>query len=148
MTGLTGWIIVGVVAVGFVLWMASRMASQNSYSEVPQDTLLKYLEEDRDMCILDVRSPQEYAQGHVPRAIHMDYQKISTHIEDLEPHRRKDLIVYCGHGMRAQMAMTVLQRAGFTRVYHLEGDMVEWKRAGLSLEGQSQPEEQSQPTDD
>ncbi|NQV36368.1 MAG: rhodanese-like domain-containing protein [Phycisphaeraceae bacterium] len=147
MTGVVGWIIVGVVAVGIVLWMVSRMASQDSHSEVSQDTLLKYLEEDRDMCILDVRSQREYEQGHVSKSIHMDYQKISTHTEDLEPHRRKDIIVYCEHGMRARMAITVLQRVGFTRVYHLEGDMVEWKRAGLSLEGQSQPEEQSQPTD-
>ncbi len=147
MTGLAGWIIMGVVAVGIVIWMVLRRASQDSYSEVPQDTLLKYLEEDRDMCILDVRSLREYEQGHLPRAIHMDYQKISTHTEDLEPHRRKDIIVYCEHGMRARMAITVLQRVGFTRVYHLEGDMVEWKRTGLSLEGQSQPEEQSQPTD-
>jgi phage shock protein E len=136
---MAGWIIVGVVTVGFVIWMALRMASQDGYSEVPQDTLLKYLEEDRDMCIMDVRSLREYEQGHVPKAIHMDYQKISTHTEDLEPYRRKDIIVYCEHGMRSRMALTVLQRAGFTRVYHLEGDMVEWKRAGLSLEEQSQP---------
>jgi phage shock protein E len=136
---MAGWIIVGVVAVGFVIWMALRMASQDGYSEVPQDTLLKYLEEDRDMCIMDVRSLREYEQGHVPKAIHMDYQKISTHTEDLEPYKRKDIIVYCEHGMRSRMALTVLQRAGFTRVYHLEGDMVEWKRAGQSLEEQSQP---------
>jgi len=134
MTGLAGWIIVGAVAVGIVIWIASRMGSQEGYSEVSQDTLLKYLEEDRDMCIMDVRSLREYEQGHVPKAIHMDYQKISTHVEELEPHRRKDLIVYCEHGMRARMAITALQRLGFTRVYHLEGDMVEWKRTGLTLE--------------
>ena len=134
MAGMVGWIIVGLVAVGIVIWMGLRMASQETYSEVSQDTLLKYLEEDRDMCILDVRSHREYEQGHVPKAIHMDYQKISTHVEELEPHRRKDLIVYCEHGMRAQMAITVLQRIGFTRVYHLEGDMVEWKRESLALE--------------
>jgi phage shock protein E len=128
------WIVVGVVALGMVLWMISRMVSKNGFSELPQETLLKYLEDDRDMCILDVRSQREYEQGHVPKAIHMDYQKISTHADALEPHKRKDLIVYCEHGMRARMAITVLQRAGFTRIYHLQGDMVEWKRAGLALE--------------
>ncbi len=129
-----GWIVLGVVAVGIVLWVASKMVSQDGCLEVSQDTLLKYLEEDRDMCILDVRSQREYEDGHVAKAIHMDYQKISTHTEDLDPYRRKDLIVYCEHGMRARMAITVLLRAGFSRVYHLEGDMVEWKRAGQSLE--------------
>ena len=128
------WIVVGVVALGFVLWMVSRMASKDGLSELTQETLLKYLEDDRDMCILDVRSQREYEQGHVPKAVHMDYQKISTHIDELESHKRKDLIVYCEHGMRARMAITGLQRAGFTRVYHLQGDMVEWKRAGLNLE--------------
>jgi phage shock protein E len=86
---------------------------------------------------MDVRSLREYEQGHVAKAMHMDYQKISTHLEELEPHRRKDIIVYCEHGMRAQMAITVLRRVGFTRVYHLEGDMVEWKREGLALEAKS-----------
>ncbi len=129
-----GWIVLGVVAVGIVLWMASKLTSKDSFSEVSQDTLLRYLEEDRDMCILDVRSQREFEDGHVAKAIHMDYQKISTHTEDLDPYRRKDLIVYCEHGMRARMAISVLLRAGFSRVYHLEGDMVEWKRAGLSLE--------------
>ena len=134
MTGLAGWIILGVVAVGIVIWMVARRASQETFAEVSQDTLLKYLEDDRDMCIMDVRSQPEYEKGHVPKAMHMDYQKISTHLEELEPHRRKDIIVYCEHGMRAQMAIAVLRRVGFTRVYHLEGDMVEWKREGLALE--------------
>jgi len=128
------WIVLGVVALGIVLWMVLRMASKDSYSELTQETLLKYLEDDRDMCILDVRSQREYEQGHVPKAIHMDYQKISTHADELESHKRKDLIVYCEHGMRARMAITVLQRVGFTRIYHLQGDMVEWKRADLTLE--------------
>jgi len=129
-----GWIALGVVALGIVLWIVAKMASQDSRLEVSQDTLLKYLEEDRDMCILDVRSRREYEEGHVAKAIHMDYQKISTHTEYLDPYRRKDLIVYCEHGMRSRMAITVLQRVGFSRVYHLEGDLVAWKRAGLSLE--------------
>ena len=131
---MTEWIVAGAVAVVIVLWLAMRMMSSKSCAEVSQETVLKYLEEDRDMCILDVRSQREYEQGHVPKAIHMDYQTISTHVEELEPHRRKDLIVYCAHGMRARMAIGVLQRAGFTRIYHLEGDMVEWNRAGLALE--------------
>ena len=134
MTGMTGWIVLGVVAIGIVIWIAAKRMSGDRFSEVSQDMLLKYLEEDRDMCILDVRSQREYEQGHVPKAIHMDYQTISTHVEELEPHRRKDLIVYCEHGMRSRMAITVLQRVGFARVYHLEGDMVEWKRASLGLE--------------
>lgn len=128
-----GWIVLGVAVAGIVIWMVSKMTSKESGLEVSQETLLKYIEEDRDMCIMDVRSQREYDQGHVPHAIHMDYQKISTHVEELEPHRRKDIIVYCEHGMRARMAITVLLRAGFTRVYHLEGDMVEWKRKGKTV---------------
>lgn len=128
------WIIVGVAAVGCVLWIISRMASQDHHSEVTQETLAKYLEEDRDMGILDVRGKGEYEQGHIPKAINLDYRKVSTHVEELEPYRRKDLIVYCEHGMRARMAISALQRAGFTRVYHLKGDLVEWKRADRVLE--------------
>ena len=44
------WIVVGVVALGMVLWMILRMVSKDSFSELPQETLLKYLEDDRDMC--------------------------------------------------------------------------------------------------
>jgi rhodanese-related sulfurtransferase len=130
---MTEWIVGGAVIVVIVLWMISRVMSGEGFSELSQETLLKYIEEDRDMCILDVRSQREYDQGHIPKAIHMDYQAISTHLEDLEPYRRKDVIVYCEHGMRAQMALGVLQRSSFSRLYHLKGDMVEWKRSGRGL---------------
>jgi hydroxyacylglutathione hydrolase len=88
--------------------------------------------------ILDVRTPAEYAAGHVRGAVNIPFNEVGRRATELDSLRERPLIVYCGHGPRAWMAGVVLRRHGFRHIRFLSGHMAGWRRAGLPEEtGQS-----------
>lgn len=83
--------------------------------------------------ILDVRSPAEYAEAHIPGAINLPYQEISHRLPELADHKTRKVVVYCEAGVRAKIAELALQQAGFQRVIQLEGDMERWRQEDLPM---------------
>ena len=81
--------------------------------------------------ILDVRSAAEYRSGHIPGAVHMPFWLLPFRVRSLELQRDEPLVVYCGHGPRAHLARTALEREGFQQVMLLTGHMQAWRKAGL-----------------
>ena len=81
--------------------------------------------------ILDVRSAAEYRRGHIPGAVHMPFWLLPFRVDTLPLSRDAELVVYCGHGPRAQMARLVLERAGYERLMLLTGHMKAWRDARL-----------------
>jgi len=84
--------------------------------------------------VLDVRSTLEYAQGHVPGAIHVPFWQVTSEDRVLPGLRARPVVVYCGHGPRAYMAGAMLRRRGFANVTYLQGHMKTWKAMDLPLE--------------
>ena len=64
----------------------------------------------------------------------MPHENINSYLSELEQHKNKPIIIYCRSGRRAKLAMKVLQEHDFTDVMHLEGDILGWNEAGLTLE--------------
>ena len=95
--------------------------------------VLELLDHPDAPAILDVRSAKEFDEGHIPGAILVPYDELPRRIAELEPYRERGLVVYCRTGRRAGIAEDALARAGFERVWDLEGHMVEWRRQGLPL---------------
>lgn len=87
-----------------------------------------------DWMLIDVRSPEEFAEGHIPGAVNMPYDAIDDYINELEGNKEKTIIVYCRSGRRAKLAMKVLEALEFSEVMHLEGDMLGWSAAGLPVD--------------
>ena len=83
--------------------------------------------------ILDVRSPGEFAAGHVPGAVNVPFTSVLAG-SDGPRAQGFDTIVYCGHGPRAWLAAAALRRHGHARVTYLRGHMAAWRRAGLREE--------------
>jgi hydroxyacylglutathione hydrolase len=95
------------------------------------DELLEAMTARAAPVMLDVRSPEEFAQGHLPGAINIPFQRVSSGISELPADRAELLVVYCGHGPRAWIAGRALRRLGFTDIRYLKGHMAGWRRAGL-----------------
>ena len=102
---------------------------------IEQSALLARIEQrDEGLVILDVRTPEEFAAGHVPGAVNIPYTHLPARISALPSAADKDIVVYCATGVRAERAATRLRENGFTRLLHLEGDMKKWEALGLPLE--------------
>lgn len=66
---------------------------------------------------IDVRSPQEYATGHLDGAINIPYDQILQRIESVEGiGKSSELLLYCQSGARSAIACSLLAQQGFTRV--------------------------------
>ena len=85
------------------------------------------------LLFVDVRTPEEYASGHVPGAVNIPKDQLPSRLSELESARDR-VVVYCERGPRAQAAAATLTQAGFTGVRHLTGDMAGWRAAGLPIE--------------
>ena len=81
---------------------------------------------DRSLVVLDVRTPEEFAAGHVPGAINIPHTELAARVAELEGARDSDIVIYCRTGKRAAEALDVLEKSGFKRLLHLEGDYTRW----------------------
>jgi rhodanese-related sulfurtransferase len=84
--------------------------------------------------LLDVRTPAEFAAGHVPGARNVPHTELAARIAEIAPRKADAVVVYCESGRRAAIAADVLVENGFTSVRHLEGDMAGWRDADLPIE--------------
>jgi phage shock protein E len=74
--------------------------------------------------LLDVRSPEEFAGGHLPGAVNIPVQELERRLAEVGP-TDGDLIVYCRSGHRSSRATDLLRQHGFTKVHNL-GPMTAW----------------------
>jgi rhodanese-related sulfurtransferase len=81
---------------------------------------------DPSLLLLDVRTPEEYAGGHLPGAVNIPHTELAARVAELDGARERDIVVYCRTGSRTAQALEVLGKAGFKRLFHLEGDYVRW----------------------
>ena len=130
-------IALGILVAAFVVVQAYR--SRLRAADVSQAQLLEWMEQKPDLCLLDVRTTDEYNSGHIPGAINIGHKEISGRLDELRPYKDKDIVVHCERGVRARIAQDILTKAGFSHVYHLAGDMAAWRNAGRPAEAATPP---------
>jgi phage shock protein E len=81
---------------------------------------------DQALYVLDVRTPEEYAAGHLPGAVNIPHDQLAARLGELSGARERDIVVYCRTGRRSTEALGVLDDAGFKRLFHLKGDYTRW----------------------
>lgn len=69
--------------------------------------------------IIDVRSPQEFEEGHLRNAICIPDYEIMQKIEEVVPDKEQTIIVYCSSGYRSKKIQKKLENRGYTKVYNL-----------------------------
>jgi phage shock protein E len=74
--------------------------------------------------LLDVRSPEEYARGHLPGALNVPVQELDRRVAEVGRADR-ELVVYCRSGHRSARATEILRQHGFSKVHNL-GPMSAW----------------------
>jgi molybdopterin/thiamine biosynthesis adenylyltransferase/rhodanese-related sulfurtransferase len=80
---------------------------------------------------VDVRERDEWAEGHIPGALHVPRAYLESRIEAAVPDRERPIVVYCAAGNRSAFATQTLEQMGYIDVRNLSGGYVDWKRNGL-----------------
>jgi len=89
------------------------------------------MESGEKFLLVDVREDNEWADGHLPGAVHMGRGIIERDIEAKMPDTSTKIILYCGGGFRSALVADNLQRMGYTNVESMDGGWRGWMEAGL-----------------
>lgn len=84
--------------------------------------------------VLDVRTEDEFKEGHIKGAANVDLlsQDFVKKLETVD--KSKPVLVHCQAGGRSTRSLPKLEQAGFTEIYHLDGGMADWVKAGKPVE--------------
>lgn len=93
----------------------------------PQYTLVKHLIEDKSAIILDVRTEQEYNEGHIRNSINIPLDKLNDSVFSLQ--KKEAIVIVCRSGKRSKEAKTFLTHQGFINVY----DGGKWENLNILL---------------
>src|SRR5712692_897537 len=85
------------------------------------------------LTFVDVREDNEWARGHLPRAVHLGKGVIERDIEQRVPDTNAKLILYCGGGFRSALVAENLQKMGYNNVESMDGGWRGWLDAGLPI---------------
>lgn len=81
---------------------------------------IKQTSSDTSTLIVDLRSPRDYAAGHLPSAINLPFESWQEHPESLQSFHKRTLMLYCEYGNISLMASRILSEAGY-RIINLYG---------------------------
>lgn len=87
--------------------------------DIKKEELDQYLKQ--DAILIDVRSPQEYREGHLNNAISIPFYQVRRNIERQIPNKNQLIILYCSTGHRGEEVQYTMQRMGYTNVYNVYG---------------------------
>jgi phage shock protein E len=113
-----GWLVIGLLPVIALADYKAQLSQEQALAQIKAGKIV----------VIDVRTPEEYAAGHVPSAINIPHTTIEQHLANFPASKDQAILLYCRSGHRSGIAEQALTAAGFTNLYHLEGDMIEWTK--------------------
>ncbi|MGA9046976.1 rhodanese-like domain-containing protein [Sulfuricurvum sp.] len=108
---------------GWILADFESISPQQAYS---------LLQHDKNITLLDVRTPEEFAEGHIEGAILIPVQVLTENLSKLQRAKGGKIIVYCHSGNRSVAASRILVQNGFIP-FNVKGGISGWKSEGLSV---------------
>ena len=92
-----------------------------TYTQISQDEAMQMMQDESDYLIVDVRRPDEFAEGHIAGAINVPNEEISDEMPELLPDKDQLILIYCRSGNRSKEASQKLADIGYTKVYEFGG---------------------------
>ena len=110
-----------VLSLMFLSSCGDPGSSSSGYRQISMDEAVKMMRGEKDYIILDVRRPDEFAEGHIPGAINVPNEEIGTaEIAEL-PDKSQLILVYCRSGRRSKEASEKLVKLGYTNIVEFGG---------------------------
>ncbi len=98
-----------------------------SYREVSASMAAELIKNEKPV-ILDVRTSNEYKQGHLHQSILIPVQVLQSRYKELEMYKDREILIYCATGNRSTVAAKILIDLGFKRIVNMRGGIYNWSR--------------------
>jgi rhodanese-related sulfurtransferase len=92
----------------------------------------KLMDRNRNVFLLDVRTPQERSQGYIAGSVLIPIDQVEKRISEIP--RKKPVVVYCAVGSRSRAVAQALSAKGYPEVYNMRDGIAGWYRSGLPVQ--------------
>ncbi len=134
LVGLMGIsLLVGVLALTILSCRGTKQNQVIPLSAPQAQSLLRDNRGNHNFIILDIRTPAEYAQGHIQGATLLDYYRSDFKERLNRLDRSKVYFIYCRSGNRSGRTMKLVADLEFEKIYHLKNGIVDWYQNKLPL---------------
>lgn len=120
-----------VLTLPVTAWAAKSPVTNVTVGKAQQ--LIKTHAGKADFVILDVRTPGEFAEGHIDGAVNLDVQSPDFEKKVRALNRTRTYLVYCRTGNRSRRATIAMEDLGFRSIFHMTEGIVKWKQQNLPL---------------
>lgn len=103
-----------------------KTANETTYEQITTEQAKNIMDSETDYIILDVRTEEEFADGHIENATLIPYDEIADRAETELPDKDQLILVYCRSGNRSKKASQTLADLGYTNVKEF-GGIIDWK---------------------
>ena len=100
---------------------AAQVQKEQSYRQINMDEVIAMMEAENDYIILDVRTPEEFSEKHIPGAINVANETIGSEKIPELPDKDQLILVYCRSGNRSKQAAEKLVALGYTNIVEFGG---------------------------
>jgi rhodanese-related sulfurtransferase len=114
--------------------MAAFMVACNTSSNVLDVAQFEQKLSTTDVVLIDVRTPQEFNEGHIAGAVNMDFYGDNFEAQINSIDKSKTVLVYCKSGNRSGKAASIMAKQNFKSVFDLSGGITDWIASGKSVE--------------
>lgn len=118
----------------FSLGAPCQIMSKDAKPDIISLKDAKALLDQKDVIIIDVRTPAEFAQGHIPGARNMDFFGGRFDVDAETLPKDKPVLLYCRSGKRSGGAAEILEKAGVKKIMDMQQGFQAWEKAGLPIE--------------
>ena len=126
------YLFLALAVVGGLLLASSVLEGGPGTQKVTSQEAVQILNH-KSAVIVDVREPQEFASGHIARAINIPLGQVAARSQELKKYKEKPIIICCASGARSARAAGILRKAGFSDVRNLAGGLSAWRSANLPI---------------
>ena len=117
--------LIPIILSAILLSACASSSKSIGYRQITMDEAVKMMKNEENYIILDVRRSDEYAGGHIPGAINVANEDISTEEISELPDKSQLILVYCRSGNRSKQASEKLVKLGYTNIVEF-GGILDW----------------------
>jgi rhodanese-related sulfurtransferase len=130
-TNYINLVLIAVVLIsgGMLLWPSLRQGGRGGVSAGEATQLINR----RNAAVIDLRSAEDFANGHLPSARNLQFSELAAKIAQSVKNKSNPVLLVCQTGQQSHKALRIVKDAGFAEVHVLDGGVNGWEKAGMPV---------------
>lgn len=114
-----------IIVIGVILMLINKQEEKSNIQYVSMEEVKTIMKENENYVILDVRTIEEYNEGHIPHAICIPNETIDSKVIQQLPDKEQLILIYCRSGNRSKQAAQKLHNLGYINLVEF-GGIIDW----------------------